>query len=173
MQGRTLRSVPDQLREAVVVRSQLERRASPRSVIAAVPENARCVGLARGDHTRMGCAVAGVTPQVDFALVGHPESWRAAAEVFSALRGPERTPLPDDEIKDIIPWIPPRAICKVEVKSIANAEAHGLYIDSFISPDRLDAASLQENLTRVRAAPAYAIKAGAMIVGLAGFSPIL
>ena len=121
----------------------------------------------------MDCAVAGVAPQVDFALVGHPESWESAAEVFAALRGPERTPLPDDEIKDIIPWIPPRAVCRVEVKSIADGEAHGLYIDSFIPPDRLDAACVRENLTRVRAAAAYAIKAGARIVSLGGFSSIL
>lgn len=121
----------------------------------------------------MDCAAAGVTPQVDFALVGHPESWSAAAEVFSALRGPERTPLPDDEIKDILPWIPPRAVCQVEVKSIADATAHGLYIDSFIPPDRLDAACVRENLTRVRAAAAYAIKAGARMVSLGGFSSIL
>jgi predicted amino acid dehydrogenase len=120
----------------------------------------------------MDCAAAGVA-QVDFALVGHPESWRAAAEVFSALRGPEHTPLPDDELKDIIPWIPPRAVCRVDVKSIAGAEAHGLYIDSFIPPDRLDAACVRENLTRVRAAAAYAIKAGARMVSLGGFSSIL
>src|SRR5436305_414645 len=173
MQGRPLRSVPVQLREAVVVRSPLERRATPRSVAAAVPEDARRIGLAWGDHTRMGCAAAGVAPQVDFALVGHPESWRAAAEVFSALRGPERTRLPDEEIKDILPWIPPRAVCRVEVKSMAGAEAHGLYIDSFIPPDRLDAACVPEHLTRVRAAAAYAIKAGARIVSLGGFSSIL
>jgi len=59
------------------------------------------------------------------------------------------------------------------VKSIGTAEAHGLYIDSFIPPDRLDAASVRENLTRVRAAAAYAIKAGARIVSLGGFSSIL
>src|SRR5882762_1314765 len=121
----------------------------------------------------MDCTAAGVTPQVDFALVGHPESWRAAADVFSALRGPECTPLPDDEIKDIIPWIPPRAVCRVEVKSIGDAQAHGLYIDSFIPPDRLDAARVRENLTRVRAAAACAIKAGARMVSLGGFSSIL
>ena len=121
----------------------------------------------------MDCTVAGVAPQVDFALVGHPESWSAAAEVFSALRGPEHTPLPDDEIKDILPWIPPRAVCRVAAKSIGDAEAHGLYIDSFISPDRLDAACVRENLTRVRAAAAYAIKAGAKMVSLGGFSSIL
>jgi predicted amino acid dehydrogenase len=121
----------------------------------------------------MDCSVAGVAPQVDFALVGHPESWTAAAEVFAALRGSECAPLPDDEIKDILPWIPPRAVCRVDVKSIGNAEAHGLYIDSFIPPDRLDGACVRENLTRVRAAASYAIKAGARIVSLGGFSSIL
>jgi fatty aldehyde-generating acyl-ACP reductase len=128
----------------------------------------------------MDCAIAGVAPHVDFALVGHPESWSAAAEVFSALRGPEFSPLSDDEINDILPWIPPRAVCRVGVKSIGHAKAygpyievHGLYIDSFIPPDRLDAACVQENLTRVRAAAAYAIKAGARIVSLGGFSSIL
>jgi predicted amino acid dehydrogenase len=125
----------------------------------------------------MDCAIARIAPsaapQVDFALVGHSESWTAAADVFSALRGPECSPLPDDEIRDILPWIPPRAVCRVEVKSIAGAEVHGLYIDSFIPPDRLDAASVQENLTRVRAAASYAIKAGARIISLGGFSSIL
>jgi fatty aldehyde-generating acyl-ACP reductase len=117
----------------------------------------------------MGRAIAGV----DFALIGHPESWSAAARVFSALRGPERTPLPDDEIQDILPWIPPRAVCRVAVRSIAGAEARGVYIDSFIPPDRLDAACVRENLTRVRAAAACAIDAGAGIVSLGGFSSIL
>lgn len=121
----------------------------------------------------MDRAVAGVAPQVDFALVGHPENWSAAAEVFSALRGPERAPLPEDEIQDILPWIPPRAICRVEVQSIADAKARGLYIDSFIPPDRLDTACARENLTRVRAAAAYAINAGAKMVSLGGFSSIL
>src|ERR1700694_5737745 len=126
----------------------------------------------------MGDAVAGVatrarTIDADFALVGHQESWRAAADVLAVLRGPERTPLPDDEIKDILPWIPPRAVCHVDVGSITGAKARGLYIDSFIPPDHLDAASTHDNLARVRAAAACAIKAGAKIVSLGGFSSIL
>ncbi|HEX7190135.1 MAG TPA: hypothetical protein VF381_01060 [Thermoanaerobaculia bacterium] len=121
----------------------------------------------------MDCTAAGVAPTVDFALVGHPENWRAATDVFSALRGADYAPVPDDEIREILSWIPPRAVCHVEVKSIADAEAHGLYIDSFISPDRLDAACVPENLTRVRAAASYAIRAGARMVSLGGFSSIL
>ena len=137
----------------------------------------------------MGGSVAGVARRgrtidvdlplsVDFALIGHQESWRAAADVLAVLRGPERTPLPDDEIKEILPWIPPRAVCHVEVGSIVRTEsgctrARGLYIDSFIPPDRLEAAYVHENIARVRAAAACAIKAGAKIVSLGGFSSIL
>jgi predicted amino acid dehydrogenase len=52
-------------------------------------------------------------------------------------------------------------------------KARGLYIDSFIPPDRLEAAYVHENIARVRAAAACAIKAGARIVSLGGFSSIL
>jgi fatty aldehyde-generating acyl-ACP reductase len=126
----------------------------------------------------MGGAVASVasrgrTIEIDFALVGHQESWRAAAEVLAVLRGPGRTPLPEDEIKDILPWIPPRAVCHVEVGSIVGAKASGLYIDSFIPPDRLEATYVHENIARVRGAAGCAIQAGAKIVSLGGFSSIL
>ena len=126
----------------------------------------------------MGSSVAGVTKQgrtldVDFALIGHQESWRAAADVLAVLRGPRRTSLPDDELKDILPWIPPRAVCHVGIGSITGAKARGLYIDSFIPPDRLGVAYVHENITRVRDAAAYAIRAGARIVSLGGFSSIL
>ena len=126
----------------------------------------------------MGESVAGVarrerTVDVDFALIGHQESWRAAADVLAVLRGPERIALPDDEIKDILPWIPPRAVCHVEVGSIVGAKARGLYIDAFIPPDHLQAAHVHENIARVRDAAACAIQAGARIVSLGGFSSIL
>jgi fatty aldehyde-generating acyl-ACP reductase len=121
----------------------------------------------------MGGSVAGLTREVDFALSGHQESWSAVADVLAVLRGPSHTPLPDDEIKDILPWIPPRAVCHVEVGSVAGAKARGMYIDSFIPPDRLDAAFMHDNIARVRGAAAYAIKAGAKIVSLGGFSSIL
>jgi len=110
---------------------------------------------------------------LDFALIGHQDSWTAIADVLAVLRGPARTPLPDDEIKDIFPWIPPRALCCVDVNSIAGTRASGVYIDSFIPPDRLEAACVRENLARVRGAAANAIQARAKIVSLGGFSSIL
>jgi fatty aldehyde-generating acyl-ACP reductase len=126
----------------------------------------------------MGSSVAGLArrlrlPEFDFALIGHQESWRAAADVLAVLRGPGHSPLPDDEIKDILPWIPPRTVCHVEVESIRGAKARGLYIDAFIPPDRLGAAYVHENISRVRGAAACAIKAGAKIASLGGFSSIL
>ena len=126
----------------------------------------------------MGSAVAGVTgqdrkPELDFALIGHQESWRAASDVLAVLRGAGRARLPDDEIKEIFPWIPPRAVCRVEIASATGATARGLYIDSFIPPDRLDGDYVHDNIGRVRAAATYAINAGAKIVSLGGFSSIL
>ena len=118
----------------------------------------------------MGGSVAGV---VDFALIGHQETWKAASDVLAVLRGPAYPPLPDDEIKDILPWIPPRTVCHVEVASIAGRKARGIYIDSFIPPGRLDSTCAHDNLTRVRAAAGCAIEAGARIVSLGGFSSIL
>ena len=91
-------------------------------------------------------------------------------------RCPARTRVftsPDDEIKDILPWIPPRVVCHVEVESTIGTTARGLYIDCFIPPDRLGDAFVHENVARVRAAAACAIKAGAKIVSLGGFSSIL
>ena len=77
-----------------------------------------------GDSTA-SVAMPRQSSEVDFALIGHQESWRAAADVLAVLRGRDRTPIPDDEIRDILPWIPPRTVCHVDIGSIAGANAHG------------------------------------------------
>ncbi len=119
-------------------------------------------------HSAAGVATRPQTPDIDFALIGHQESWGAAADVVGLLRGPEHPPLPEDEIKDILPWIPPRPVCHVDVTSTTGATAHGIYIDSFIPPDRLEAPYVHENIARVRKAAVCAIKSGAKIVSLGG-----
>ena len=110
---------------------------------------------------------------LDFALIAHQESWRAAADVLAVLRGPGRAPIPDDDLKDIFPWFPPRAVCHIDHRSVLGHSVHGFYIDSFIPPDRLGFEHRRENIGRVRDAAACAIKAGARIVSLGGFSSIL
>jgi len=103
----------------------------------------------------------------------HQDSWRAAADVLAVVRGAERARLPEEEIREIFPWIPPRAVCNVEVASPTGATARGLYIDCFIPPDRLDCEYVHDNLGRVRAAATCAINRGARIVSRGGFSSIL
>ena len=108
---------------------------------------------------------------LDFALIAHQESW--SSHVLAVLRGPGRTPIPDDDLKDIFPWFPPRAICHIDHRPVLGHSVHGIYIDSFIPPDRLGRDYRAENIGRVRDAAACAIKAGARIVSLGGFSSIL
>src|ERR1700694_6007895 len=103
---------------------------------------------------------------VDFALIGHLESWSAAAALVSALRGPERMPIPLGEIREILPWIPPRTVCRVTVGSSEGNEAHGVYIDSFIPPGRLEDGFWRENLLRVRQSAEYAVRERARIATL-------
>lgn len=110
---------------------------------------------------------------LDFALIAHQESWRAAADVLAVLRGPGRPPIPDVDLKDIFPWFPPRAVCHIDHRSVLGHSVHGIYIDSFIPPDRLGPEYREENIARVRDAATCAIQAGARIVSLGGFSSIL
>ena len=110
---------------------------------------------------------------VDFALIAHQESWRAASDVLAVLRGPAFPPIPEVDLKEIFPWIPPRPICHVEARSLLGHSKHGMYIESFIPPESLGHENKRENLERVRAAAACAIEAGARIVSLGGFSSIL
>jgi fatty aldehyde-generating acyl-ACP reductase len=112
-------------------------------------------------------------PSVDFALIGHLESWSTAAAVISALRGAARPAIRSEELREILPWIPPRTVCRVTITSSNGSEAHGVYIDSFIPPDRLAERFLRENLARVRQAAEYAVREGAKIAALGGFSSIL
>jgi fatty aldehyde-generating acyl-ACP reductase len=110
---------------------------------------------------------------MDFALIGHPENWDAAAAVVGALRGSGLPPIPRDELESIVPWLPPRTVCRVVVRSTRGTEADGIYVDSFIPPDRLDARFARENLARVAEAAEYATKEGARVATLGGFSSIL
>ena len=75
---------------------------------------------------------------IDFALIVHSETWSGAASVISALRGPERPPIPLEDVRELIPWIPPRVLCRVTVESSKGHKVHGLCIDCFIPPDRLE-----------------------------------
>jgi predicted amino acid dehydrogenase len=109
----------------------------------------------------------------DFALITHFESWDRAAAAIALLRGSDRPPIPIEDIRDILPWIPPRVSSRVTVASSQGHQVHGVCIESFIPPDRLDRGFLRENLARVLDAAQVAVREGARIVTLGGFSSIL
>lgn len=110
---------------------------------------------------------------LDFALIGHMESWSDASAVLGQLRGPSCDPLPEEDLRSIVEWLPPRTICRVTAHSTSGANARGVYIDAFIPPDRLDSRFLRENLGRVIAAAECAKREGAALATLGGFSSIL
>lgn len=109
----------------------------------------------------------------DFALIGHQDSWSAARSVLRVLRGAGQPGLSHQDVQEILPWIPPRPVCKVDVESVTGTRAHGLYIDCFIPPDQLASQYLRANVARVRRAAECAIRLNAKIVSLGGFSSIL
>lgn len=110
---------------------------------------------------------------LDFALIGHQESRKTAANVLALLRGADRQPIADQDLEEIFPWIPPRPVCHVDHRSVLGHVVHGVYIDSFIPPDSLGPGYRGANLDRIRDAASCAIRSGARIVSLGGFSSIL
>lgn len=110
---------------------------------------------------------------VDFALIGHMDDWEMAASVLGRLRGESLPAIASEDVREILPWIPARTVCHVTVHSIGEAEARGVYIDSFIPPDELQPSSFRRNLERVREAALVAIREGASVAALGGFSSIL
>src|ERR1035441_3607567 len=88
----TMRPMPQQLCETSAFRGRTVHSRTARCVAATVPENAGRAGTARGGNTSMDHATASVTARelrtdLDFALIGHQESWRSAADVLGVLRG--------------------------------------------------------------------------------------
>ncbi len=111
---------------------------------------------------------------LDFALIGHLDTWEKISNVVHALRGHERNRLSFDDLRGIVPWIPPRTIVRIKTWSHPGGkESSGVYIDTFITPDDLNVETFHKNITRVREAAEYAIREGARIAALGGFTSIV
>jgi fatty aldehyde-generating acyl-ACP reductase len=108
-----------------------------------------------------------------FALIGHLDSWEKTAAVVQSLRGTERHPISARDVREIVPFLPPRTVCRVTVFSRNGSSAHGVYVDAFLSPDRLDEGSAREKIHRIREAASYARREGALVAALGGFSSIV
>jgi len=117
----------------------------------------------------MDSAAAGL----DFAVIGHQDSWQSIAAFVNSMRRPDQEKLSAAQIKTSYPFIPPRDVFRVKVKSADGTEINGVYIETFIDPDKLEAGFARANMQKVMRAAAWAKKMGARIVALGGFTSIV
>ncbi|MEP7165027.1 MAG: hypothetical protein ABI741_10035 [Ferruginibacter sp.] len=110
---------------------------------------------------------------IDFAVIGHQDSWQNVSAFINCIRSHDLEKLPVEKIKSIFSFIPPRDLFRVKVRSKTGAEINGVYIETFIDPDRLDAQFMRANISKVMDAVSCAKKMGAGIVTLGGFTSII
>jgi fatty aldehyde-generating acyl-ACP reductase len=110
---------------------------------------------------------------LDFAVIGHQDSWQNISSFINDIRSNQPGKLPVEKIKDIFSFIPPRDLFKIKVRSTTGDEVNGAYIETFIDPDKLDAAFIRANIGKVMSAMSFAKKMGAKIVALGGFTSIV
>ena len=113
------------------------------------------------------------TPSLDFAAIGHQDNWENISSFINGIRTAEQEKLSVEKIKDIFSFIPPRDLFRAKVKSKTGVEINGVYIETFIDPDKLDSQYIRSNITKVVDAILCAKKMGAKIVTLGGFTSIV
>jgi fatty aldehyde-generating acyl-ACP reductase len=113
------------------------------------------------------------TPGLDFAVIGHQDSWQNITDFINGIRTSHEGELTIEKIKDIYSYIPARCLFKMQIRSKTGAVVNGAYIESFIEPDKLDIPFLRMNIGKVRNAVAYTKKMNAKIATLGGFTSIV
>lgn len=113
------------------------------------------------------------TAGLDFAVIGHQDSWQSIECFVNSMRTAQQQQLPVEKIKAGFSFIPPRDVFRVKVKSSSGAEINGVYIETFIDPDKLGGSFAKTNIGKVMQAAAWAKKMGAGIVALGGFTSIV
>jgi fatty aldehyde-generating acyl-ACP reductase len=108
-----------------------------------------------------------------FALIGHLDSWEKTAAVVRTLQGGIGRPVSVRDVREVVPFLPPRTVCRVTVFSTDGSCAHGVYVDAFLSPERLCDGSVKEKIRRIREAASCAHREGASVAALGGFSSIV
>lgn len=110
----------------------------------------------------------------DFAALGHQENWGQIAAIVGTMRTPPRLPLTDAELREVVPWIPPRTVSRLHVAAAQDSAAvAGIYIETFITPDELAMRPTRRILEKVRDGVKAAEREGVRVVTLGGFTSIL
>ena len=110
---------------------------------------------------------------LDFAAIGHQDSWENIESFINCIRSQEQVKLPLQKIKEIFSFIPPRDLFRVKVRSQTGSEINGVYIETFIDPGKLGESYTRTNIGKVKNAMSFANKMGAGIATLGGFTSIV
>lgn len=113
------------------------------------------------------------TTSLNFAAIGHQDNWENIISFINGLRTSDFEQLSLEKIKDIYSYIPSRYIFNMKVRSKTGTEINGIYIDTFIDPDKLEVQHLRTNIKKVQKAINVAQKHDAKIVTLGGFTSIV
>ena len=114
-----------------------------------------------------------MSASIDFAVIGHQDSWQHITSLINGIRAEPLKKLSCDAIRNIYSFIPPRDVFRINAKSITGKELHGVYIETFIDPDKLDAGHQRVNISKVKDAVSFVNKLGAKIATLGGFTSIV
>jgi len=122
-------------------------------------------------------------PRIDFALIGHQDSWQKTGALVNRMRLDEGMPrLSLSQVMEIYPYIPPRPLFELNVVSARGRTVKGVYIDTFIPPVSPDPSGQSKqpgsshvfsHLQKVKEACDSAASLGAPIVALGGLTSIL
>ena len=110
---------------------------------------------------------------IDFAIIGHQESWQRITGFVNTLRKPGLERLSEEKVRSIFPFIPPRDLFKIKISSSSGEVLNGVYIETFIPPDALDVQHIRSNILKVKEAANVASRQGARIATLGGFTSIV
>ena len=114
------------------------------------------------------------SPGLKFAAIGHQDNWDKVLRFVNTMRDSSAvSSLSLEQIKEVYGFIPPRSIFDVSMESAITGTCEGVYIETFISPDELDAKHLRYNLDKVKEACQYAASLKIPVVSLGGFSSII
>jgi fatty aldehyde-generating acyl-ACP reductase len=113
------------------------------------------------------------SPGLDFAGIGHQDSWRNISAMVNSIRTAGQEVLSCEKIKNIYSFLPSSVLFKVKVRSKTGTEINGAYIETFIDPDKLCAQFIKTNISKVTTAMSRAKKLGFKIVTLGGFTSIV
>jgi len=115
-----------------------------------------------------------VSNKNDFAVLGHQDNWANVYSLINYIRKSATHSMSEEDIRYLFPFFPARSLFKVCLTSTqANQQITGSYIETFISPDHLDAEHLHNNIKKIREAAICADKLRAPVATLGGFTSIL